>query len=616
MIRKRGLPNKSQITIFVILAIIIVAAVVLFFVLRMEDTEEDLPQEFRQVHQGFLDCLENGVESGISIMGEQGGYIYLPNYEPGNNFMPQGSQLNFMGTAVPYWYYISRDGSVGEQIPSKSDMEEQLEMYLEENLYCDLSEFRRQGYTIDMGEISARVQIMDNDVRADLNADLNMKYEDKAVLVREHTREVESNLGSNYEVARDVFFRQRDEAFLENYTLDTLHNYAPVTGVELSCAPEVWLEGNIREELLEGIESNVMMLRDGGYEDELEYFNLDLGVKNVNFMYNRDWVTKMEIHDEDEVLEAEPIGNQHGMGALGMCYTPYHFVYDLSHPVMVQIYDGQELFQFPVVVFINRNKIREAFPERVHERKEPEVCKYMDADVNVYTYGYGRDLEPIEADVSVKCFNEVCGLGNSEMVEGEALFSGKAPRCINGAIIAEADGYEREEKQVSTNEGGEFNVIMDKLYDLDVRLLVDGREVDDRAMVYFENDQVGTLAWPDQKEIKLSEGRYNISVQVYSDSDLYVKGETTTRCFDVARPGVLGMFGATSEECFDMEIPGQEATNVISGGGESSIYITQSQLESGEMEIRVSSIDEPSNIEDLQESYSKLEMQEVHLNFR
>ena len=52
--------------------------------------------------------------------------------------MPFSSQLNFLGDFIPYWYYVSGNNIQKEQMPSKNDMEEQLEEFIEEKIMIQL----------------------------------------------------------------------------------------------------------------------------------------------------------------------------------------------------------------------------------------------------------------------------------------------------------------------------------------------------------------------------------------------------------------------------------------------------------------------------------------------
>ena len=119
----------------------------------------------------------------------------------------------------------------------------------------------------------------------------------------------------------------------------------------------VFVEEDIKDVIVEGIAANIPMLKlEGSYYElasaEESYFVSDIGRKideNVNFMYSPSWPTSIEIYGD---MVAKPVGLQEGMGMMGFCYVPYHFVYDINFPVLIQFWDEKELFQFPVAVVL------------------------------------------------------------------------------------------------------------------------------------------------------------------------------------------------------------------------------------------------------------------------
>ena len=101
--------KKGQVTIFIIIAILIIAGVIAYFFLRTSLIKTSIPENVQPIYTTFLTCLEDDASTGINVLQSQGGYIFLPEFEPGSLYMPFSSQLNFLGVGVPYWYYISRN---------------------------------------------------------------------------------------------------------------------------------------------------------------------------------------------------------------------------------------------------------------------------------------------------------------------------------------------------------------------------------------------------------------------------------------------------------------------------------------------------------------------------
>ena len=71
--------KRGQLTLFVIAAIFIVGAIILFFTLRT-GIISPLNQEAQNVHNFVQDCIEQeGVEM-IYTIGERGGYVFTLNF--------------------------------------------------------------------------------------------------------------------------------------------------------------------------------------------------------------------------------------------------------------------------------------------------------------------------------------------------------------------------------------------------------------------------------------------------------------------------------------------------------------------------------------------------------
>src|SRR3989344_2258537 len=98
--------RKGQVTIFIIVAILIVASIVGYFLLK-DRLKVGMPKELASAYDYFLSCIEDETQLASSLAGSQAGYLELPEFEAGSDYMPFSSQLNFLGKGVPYWYYVS-----------------------------------------------------------------------------------------------------------------------------------------------------------------------------------------------------------------------------------------------------------------------------------------------------------------------------------------------------------------------------------------------------------------------------------------------------------------------------------------------------------------------------
>lgn len=613
--------RKAQVAIFIIVAIVLVVGVVVFFLVR-NNFSVSLPKDMEPVYDYYLSCIEQTTEEGINLLGEQGGYIYVDDLEfvTGSRYRPFSSQLDFLGQPVPYWMYVSGNNLLKEQVPSENGMEQELESYISERIgECDFSDFERQGYLIYFEDDDVSVDVEINDLNVDVSVDneFSIFYGEESANVGRHRLDVDSKLGKFYDLALDTYNYEKENMFLEEYALDVMRLYAPVDGVELTCEPKIFVDEEIEEDLKEGLSVNVFALKlKGDYYDlssqESDYFVSDIGRdidENVNFVYMPDWPTRVEIYGERVV---RPVGLQEGLGILGFCYVPYHLVYDINFPVLVQFYDSSGfIFQFPIGVIIDKNQAREALPSSSGINIESEVCRYQNQEIEVYTYD--TDLNPVEARVQFKCLNDVCELGESELLSGgDAVFRGNAPQCVNGFVITSADGYSDGRYQISTNEESVANVIMNKIYNVSLDL---GNV--DRALVTFNSEDYSTTAlYPDFEYVELVEGYYNVTVYVYRNSSLVIPSTSKTECVEIPEEGIAGLFGAEKEKCYSIEIPAVDVEMAVVGGGKQQEYITRDQLRnSRELNINVPLFGTPSSLEELQENYLAVDGEKLELVF-
>ena len=614
--------KRGQLTIFVIIAIIIVAGIIVYFLFGGKLRAGEIPSELEPVFNFYNGCIEQEARTAIELAGSQGGYIKVPDYLPGSEYAPFSSQLNFLGFPVPYWYYVSGNGLIKEQVPSKRDIEESIAEYVRKRVNeCNFDSFYLQGFSIELGEADAKVSIEDEKVDVDVISDLVVSKGGTGARSKEHNIRVNSKLGKFYNLAREIFKKQKDDAVFDTYGADVLRLYAPVDGVEISCSGKIWKTNDVINDLKLGLEANIAAIKfKGSYYDlnnkKDEYYVVDIGDnvdENVNLIYLKTMPTKVEIVGEEadnSFMIASPVGIQEGLGILGFCYSPYHFVYDVSFPVLIQIYNNDEIFQFPIVAIIDNNVVRKAIFSELEEETKFDLCEFKTQDIEVNLYD--ANLNRVDANVSYQCFDQRCDLGQS--IGGK--LTAKAQGCLNGYLLVRGGGFTEKRELFSSNNEKIADVILDKEYNVKLDLRVDGKSLDGTAIVSFVGKNNGrsiSTVLPDASEIKLSEGNYDLNIYVYGNSSIVIPAGSKTECQEIPRSGLLGFFGVTKEQCFNIDIPETKIEYALRGGGKGEVYLLESQLESGKLVVDVGELPVPKSLEELQYNYASFESMKVEV---
>ncbi len=605
--------KKAQVTIFIIVAVLIVGGIIIYFTLK-ENLHQTIPTDLRPAYDYYISCLKSTADGGIQLLGEQGGRIKIPKFEPGSAYMPFSSQLNFLGQPVPYWMYVSGNNLLKESVPTKQSMQRELNAYVSARLGdCDFSNLEAEGYDIYIDNGTVTSMINDLSVDFKIKNRITIFKNNESIVVDNQDFSIKTKLGKFYKLAMAVYNYEKSNMFLEKYALDVMRLYAPVDGTKITCAPQVFVESKIRKDIVNGLSANIPELKlKGDYYDlsskDKQYFvtNTNLNIdENVNFMYMPDWPTTIRMYGDKVV---KPVGMQPGMAAMGFCYVPYHFVYDINFPVLIQFYDDNEVFQFPIAVVIAKNQARKALPTTTGASIESKVCEFKNQNVSVHTYD--ADLNPINAQIQFKCLNSICDIGETETYSNDSVLNGQFPQCVNGFIIASAKGYADSKYQISTNKEDSADIILNKKYNLNLNL--PGVK---KALVSFASDDFSaTVVYPETKSVELVEGYYNISVYAYDNSSLVFPATSRRKCVNVPESGLSGFFGSTTEKCYTINMPKMNINFAVVGGGKNREYLTSDDLKhSTKLNINVPLFGLPKNIEELQTNNFKVDDERISL---
>ncbi|MEK6898952.1 MAG: hypothetical protein AABW79_02550 [Nanoarchaeota archaeon] len=612
--------NKGQVSIFVIIAIVIVGAVVVFFALTGRINLGANAGEFQPIFDRQKECIEQSTKGALELAGLQGGRVNSLDYLGGSDYAPFSSHLNFFGTPVKYWYYLSANGVFKEDIPTKLEIQGEIADYIEKDIEnCDFSDFYEQGYLIEQSSARVSVNILDAKVRVAVSEEMSASKDGNSASLTKQNVEIDSGFGKFLGIARGIYDEQKTSAFLEKYAVDVLRNYAPVDGVILSCAPQTWKTQEVVGDIRAGLAANFGAIKfKGNYyaldSEEDNYFVVDQQTSvPVRVIYDRSWPSAIEITPADEALMiAKPVGNDPALGVMGFCYIPYHFVYDVRVPVLFQIYDGEDVFQFPVVVVVDNNLPRVASSFGIAPELENDICAFSNSAIAVKTFN--AQLEGVEAQIDYQCFDSLCSVGTSKIGDDGAVLDGLVPGCVNGILHAQAEGYAEKEILFSSNSESEAEIILDRLYGVEIEVLVDGRALSGQALVQFVSpDLSASVSYPDSNVVNLAEGLYNISVYIYGNSSIVIPASSRKECQQVTRPGIAGIFGGTKEQCFDINLPETRIDYALLGGGNVQEYLLESQLQNERLILDVPSVPTPTNLEQVQYSFQAVQNARVEV---
>ena len=588
MIKKRGVPNnvifslKSQATIFIIMALVILLAGMIYFFYQKISAEKEIevvPTEAAPVKLFVENCIKNVGDEGLDVIGLSGGYADLPAKIAND---PRSYLSIFAnGFKTPYWWHDGIDAA-----PSEEFVRQQLSSYVSSELKNCINNFESLAGKFEITEMKTPlvdVEFNENDVSFKVKYPIEIVSKDGLFKQLLQNFAYTSNIRFKkvFELATEIMERENKDFFLEKKTIDlmSMDTEIPITDVVATCNTKAWQLSRIKEKLQTLLRINLPYVRVEGtdFDDNLyvpnpsgksiysnTYFqhhyiwDIDKNSKKfsnmkVTFAYE-DW--PMQIYarpSENGVLKSN---SNKGTELLSfLCIQMYHFTYDVGYPVIVSVIDQETSnnkpyrFNFAFKVSVDHNyPNRESRGTASFDFDEPlvEYCSELQNEITIYTVNNATGEDINDVNLTFVCGRDYCDMGKSEWISfgAAAGITKRFPYCVNGIIKGIKEGFADSKEFIQTDVDGRsyilflnpikrfrnYKVVKHQLSNpLDSQELSPG----ERASISIKGKDNGFesfAVYPKESESQivipdLKEGTYEVNIFV-SDNDNIVGGYT------------------------------------------------------------------------------------------
>ncbi len=648
--------KRGQVTAFIILGVILVILVATGIYYRGYLIESlssisivsgvKVPEEFQGINLHVENCINDISEDGIRLLGSQGGYISIPDdiipASPANPFSNRLLVFQDGNMEVPYWFYVTANNLPKNAAPSLGYMEKSLASYIDSNLDDCIDNFSDfQKFKVNQNPHKTSVKIEKDVVRVDVSYPLNVKLDNTEYNFKDFKLDINAALGKLYSMALQIQSSESETYYLEDKTYDilVLYDEIPLSQTDFSCTPRVWSKAKVTEDFKKFLSYNIPAIKVAGTDYGLlpgrKYFEWDALQSsypgtNINFIYSGSWPLYLDVSpSEGDLLKGDEFITKNSGNSLSylssfFCINQYHFVYDIKHPVLAVLhddnsFDGRGLdFQYATQVVIDNNQPREnsASDLELPEDTTNEICKYANSEVtiNVIRPSLGKEFVTVpDADVSYKCITTLCHIGKTS---SDGSLTAGFPACLNGAVIANKDGFHEGKTTFSTNEPASTSVVLEPYYDLnvDVQILSPTSRSPlstEKVTFTFLNKEAGystSFIYPDDKKVTLIAGDYEVKSYVVEDSpfEIPIQGKEIETCNKVPQ-GVLGIFGLEEEKCTTVNVPPTKLKTLVKGGANFEFTVNREDLASAtKLVVYTVASKTPSSYDELSDIYSSI----------
>lgn len=196
---KKSVSKKGQLTLFIVLAIVIVLSIVIYF--YTESTKESLTEKFvsgkglteemSAVRTNVFDCIDRTTKDALITIGVQGGY-----YTPSEKYYTN-KDLTEKNSFFSYFYY---EGDY--LMPSKEKIQNSISKYIESNIN-ECFDSKIYPTEIDFSNAIIKTEIKEKEVEITISLRLTIYKEDSAstIEIQDEKFSYESYLQGMIEIA-------------------------------------------------------------------------------------------------------------------------------------------------------------------------------------------------------------------------------------------------------------------------------------------------------------------------------------------------------------------------------------------------------------------------------
>ena len=187
---KKVISKKSQTTIFIIIAIVIVVGLILYFSIRGGLIIEQINPEISPINSFIDSCISNIGEDAIYHIGETGGYFLYSE----------------RSTKTGIAYYFDKGQNL---FPSKEKIQDELSLYMNKMLFFCLENFADfSDFEISQGIIKTETKIIEGKVIFNVEYPLTISKGENSYFLKNFEKEIPSRLNTIYEVSSAIIEEQ------------------------------------------------------------------------------------------------------------------------------------------------------------------------------------------------------------------------------------------------------------------------------------------------------------------------------------------------------------------------------------------------------------------------
>ncbi|VVB78444.1 Uncharacterised protein [uncultured archaeon] len=194
---EKRVSKRSQVTIFIIIAIVLVSAAGVAYFMTKHTTptdkyflQSDIKPGFDSIKNSVYECMKMTSTDSLDLTGIQGGY-----YKEPKEFFDLGWSF------IPYYY---KDATI--LMPTNIQIQDQLSLYVDDNLNSCLETIKVNDFTLSYTKPQTKTIINKGEVKFNIDMPVTVKKADKItqLQLKDNPISIDSKLYEMLEIAKFI----------------------------------------------------------------------------------------------------------------------------------------------------------------------------------------------------------------------------------------------------------------------------------------------------------------------------------------------------------------------------------------------------------------------------
>lgn len=201
--------KRSQVTIFIIIAMLIVFAIILFFILRGSLNIPGVTTKTPDINAEMQSCTKNAVLQAINIILPRGGYLNPENYK-----LYENDKVAYLCYQSLYYKpCVNQQPAYLEHL--KGEIKSYISEKIEDCFYKIQQDYRDKGYSFDMTASEISVNLNPKQVNVNINKEIKISKNSENRIIKEFEIKIDSPIYDLAVVANEIINQEAKFCYFE-----------------------------------------------------------------------------------------------------------------------------------------------------------------------------------------------------------------------------------------------------------------------------------------------------------------------------------------------------------------------------------------------------------------